>query len=361
MSWFKRNLFFLIGSVVALGLLGASGFYLYSKLKLNNDNLEKLNVAYKELDRLTTNNLGVINTSTGKTDNIKLAKEQQQQLLALIEKVREHFKPIPPIPNSPNVTSEIFVNALSQTIDQLQKSAAAAKVALPPKYNFSFEAELPQFRFAPGSLGPLAAQLGEVKAICDVLFEARVNRLDPLRRVRVADFDREGQSDYLDEAPVTNDLAVLIPYEVTFYCFSSELGGVLSGFASAPYGFIVKTVSLEPAASTTISPETGGSAPAAYVAPAYVPQAPPPSSGGDDNFVEIFTRNYGRPPTPQEIAQNSRATSRSAPRPVFRPAPPPPTAATVPVAPKTGSRVAPNEKQLKVTVTLDIVKLLPRK
>src|SRR5208283_5416260 len=105
MSWFKRNLFFLIGGVVALGLLGASGFYLYSKLKLNDDNRVKLNKEYKELDRLSTLNLGMINTPTGKTDNIKIAKEQQRQLLAMIEKAREHFKPIPPIPNSPNVSS----------------------------------------------------------------------------------------------------------------------------------------------------------------------------------------------------------------------------------------------------------------
>ena len=74
-------------------------------------------------------------------------------------------------------------------------------------------------------------QLGEVKGICEVLFEAKVNSLDNLRRERVSADDSKGpQTDYLGEKSVTNELAVLTPYEVTFRCFSSELAAVLAGF-----------------------------------------------------------------------------------------------------------------------------------
>ena len=36
MSWIKRNLFFVIGSVVALALMGLAGWFLYTKWNLNN-------------------------------------------------------------------------------------------------------------------------------------------------------------------------------------------------------------------------------------------------------------------------------------------------------------------------------------
>ena len=76
-------------------------------------------------------------------------------------------------------------------------------------------------------------QLAEVKAICTVLFQAKINSLDNIRRERVSEDDLKGpQTDYLPEKSVTNELAVLSPYEVTFRCFSSELAAVLAGFAS---------------------------------------------------------------------------------------------------------------------------------
>ena len=35
MGWIKRNLFFVIGGVLALGLLGAAGFYDYASWRRN--------------------------------------------------------------------------------------------------------------------------------------------------------------------------------------------------------------------------------------------------------------------------------------------------------------------------------------
>lgn len=37
MDWIKRNLYFLVGSLVAVALMGLAGWYLYSKWQLNND------------------------------------------------------------------------------------------------------------------------------------------------------------------------------------------------------------------------------------------------------------------------------------------------------------------------------------
>ena len=54
-------------------------------------------------------------------------------------------------------------------------------------------------KFAPGSLGALAQQLGEVKALCEILFAAKINSLDGIRRVPVSPDDAGGtQADYLE-------------------------------------------------------------------------------------------------------------------------------------------------------------------
>lgn len=364
MSWFKRNLYFLIGCVVALALLVVSGLYFYSRLKLNEGNLAKLNAGYAELKRLSDLNPGIgdINTPAGKTDNIQIAKEQQQQLQAMIRKAQPHFARIPAIPDSGRITDEELRHALDQTIDQLQKEAAAASVNIPAKYNFTFEAEKTLVRFAPGSLQPLATQLGEIKAICGVLFRAKVNRLGSpaLQRVRVSDDDLNGPgSDYLSEQSVTNDLAVLTPYKVTFQCFSTELAGVLAGFASAPYEIAVKNISVRPASSTGTTLAPAFEQP---FVPRYVP--PTPSSAGiDEEFIRVFISNYGRPPTAKEIAENNRQVSivRTPP-----PLVPQPQAAPLPVtaAAPAGSVVPagkgglPSESKLEITMTLYVVKLL---
>jgi hypothetical protein len=96
-------------------------------------------------------------------------------------------------------------------------------------------------KFSPAAWEPLAAQLGEVKTIAEILFAARVNSLDGIQRVRVSDDDASGpQADYFDDHSVTNNLAVLTPYQITFRSFSPEIAQVLAGFASSPHGFIVK-------------------------------------------------------------------------------------------------------------------------
>ncbi len=102
--------------------------------------------------------------------------------------------------------------------------------------------------FAPGSLEALAAQLGEVKTISEILFGAGINALDGIERVHVSPDDANGpQTDYLTDLPLTNDLAVLVPYEVTFRGFSPEVARVLKGFAASPHGFIVGAISVQPA------------------------------------------------------------------------------------------------------------------
>ena len=345
MAWIKRTLFFVIGAVVAVAMLGMAAFYNFSGWKHNADEREKLNAAYAELQRL---NQQSPHPGAGKVDNIKLAREQQKEIRAFITKAASHFEPIPAIPAGKNVSGEAYASALRLTIDQLQNAAEKSSVGLPPKYNFSFEAQRQLVRYAPNSLDALARQLGEVKVICDILNQAKINSLDSIQRERVSTDDDSGpQSDYLNLPSTTNALAVLTPYEITFRCFSAELGEVLAGFAASPYGLLVKSLNVEPApagmATDPFAP------PPTTAAPVYAPPAPvrPYIRPGEaeESAGKAFAERYGAPPG----GRYPRAAT------------PPPVYYAAPAAAKTGLQTMLNERQLRITLIVDVIKLLPSK
>jgi len=318
MGWIKRNLFFVIGGGVALALLGAAGFYIYQGWSRNSEAAGKLGEIYDTLQNLAKENPAPGND---KINNTQIAKEQERQVHDWIKQARGCFQPVPSIPPGGSVTSEAYAAALRRTIDQLQHEADSASVTLPPKYDFSFTAQRPLVKFAAGSLDPLAAQLGEVKAISEILFAARINALDSFQRVRVSDDDANGpQSDYLDEHSQTNALAVLTPYVVTFRCFSPELARVLAGLATSSNAFIVKSLNVQPAGAAAGGPgdQTAG-------APG-MPGLPPPGRYGE--FM---------------------------PTPAAAPAPTP-----QPVAGRGGLPVVLKEQLLRITLEVELVKLLPK-
>ncbi len=258
MAWIKRNLFFVIGGLVAVGLLGAGGFYTYKSLSQNSDMLGQLHEITDTLKNFATQTPAPGND---KVNNTEKAKEQEQQVRDWITQARKNFQSIAPVPdNGTNqVTSEAFAAALRIAIDQLQREAAAASVMLPPAYDFSFASERPLVKFAPASLAQLPTQLGEVKAIAEVIYAARVNSLDGIQRMRVSEDDTAGaQADYIDESGITNELAIFTPYVVTFRAFSPEIGRVLQGFASSDKGFIVKGLNVQPAGNTGMEGGQGG-------------------------------------------------------------------------------------------------------
>jgi len=361
MSWLKRNLYFVIGSVVALALMGLAGWFLYSKWTLNNDNLVKLNADYEELKSL---NSKIPHPGAGQVNNIKLAQEQRDQVREFIKKTRVHFEPIPHIPDMPKVTDHDFSVALSRTIEQLQRDATNASVALPPNYSFSFEAQKSRINFAANSLGRLSVQLGEVKTLCDILFQAKINSLDNLRRERVSPDDATGpQTDYLTEKSVTNELAVLTPYELTIRCFSSELASVLEGIGGSPYGLVVKTVNVE-AAPAPPPPDTSvvSVAPTMQYQQQYVQQ--PSNAAAEEaaqraNAAAAFARRYGVRGGASENLGGIQLREGPAPPPAF--APPMLAQPTGPAPGKGGLPTVLDERQLKITLNLLVVKLLPPK
>ncbi|MGC3959311.1 MAG: Amuc_1100 family pilus-like protein [Verrucomicrobiota bacterium] len=360
MDWIKRNLIFVIGGVVTLLLMGLAGWYCYSGWTNNAQQKDEIAKAYEELNTLYS-----AKPSPGdgrKVDNIKLAKEQQKEAEEFLQALGRYLQEIPAIPALSNVSGPRFSAALQETITQLQREATNSSVIIPPGYKFSFGKQATLVTFAPGSLDPLAVQLGEVRAICDVLNQAKVNSLDGIRRERVPGNpdDLSGTAaDYLDLASTTNELAVISPYEITFHCFTPELAAVLAGFAQSPYGLMVKAINVEPAMAMVADAAAAPVYAAPVAAPAYVPPAyagqRPPGRPGREEGGGIPSRYagaggaspYGTPspygnPNPYGVAQ---------------PAGQPVAYATAPA--KSGLQTFLKEKQLKVTLLLHVIKLLP--
>jgi len=244
MGWIKRNLWFTILGVIALVGLVAAVYYNFEGWRDNSKALADVTDKYQALGQAYDA------TPSPSETNIESAALQEQQLTNWIGKAREHFIPIPPIPNPPNgvVTTEAFAGSLRKTIHDLQLAAVDANVDLPADYSFSFGAERNLVTFSPGSLDALASHLGDIKAICDIMFDAKVNGIDSIQREVVSDNDAAGpQSDYLAQKTQTVDMATKTPYAVTFRCFSGDLGNVLTKFALSDHGFIVTGINVMPA------------------------------------------------------------------------------------------------------------------
>ena len=320
MGWIKRNLFFVVGGAVALGLLGAGGFYIYKGWSRNAEASDKLNEIYGTLKSLQLQKPAPGND---KIDNRKIAQEQEQQLSAWINGAGVFFQPVPAVPEG-DVTSKTYATALGSTIYQLQQEAKADNVTLPPQYFFSFDAQNNKLTISPASLGPLSVQLGEVKAIAETIFSARVNDLDSIQRERVSEEDLAGpQGDYIDKRSDTNNLAIITPYVVTFRCFTPELARVVSAFAGSSNAFVIKTINVQPATAATAA---AGDATAGMMPGAYPPGMMPGRYPGQ----------FGYPPG-------------QAPAP-----------ATPLVVGKGGLQTVLKEQLLRISMEVDLVKLLPK-
>jgi hypothetical protein len=231
---------------------------------------------------------------------------------------------------------------------------------LPPdNYNFSFTSQKSKISFAAGSLNRLSIQLGEVKAIAGILFDSKINALDNLRRERVSQDDSFGlQTDYLSEKTETNALAVMTPYEITFRTFSPELAGVLAGLASSPNGFLIKTINVE-LAPAVATPEPSMQVPMTT----YMVQQPNPQEDmisrqqQEQASRAAFASRYGLGGGGQNLGGIALRgiNSQPAPQPVYTG----PAAGTP--ANRGGLPTVLDEKLLKITLNLYIVKPLPTK
>ncbi len=250
MSWLKKNLYLVIGGVVALGLLGFGGYFLYAKIAQENEVTDSLKTQTEQMEAVSKKEP---QPGNAKVNNIEMAKNQEQELQAFLSRARKTFVSVP---SPANLDSGQFKILLETTVDQLRRAAGSAGVKLPSDYVFTFVAEKPLMTVEAGSVQPLTQSLLTIQEVCQVLFSARVLALDGIRRIAITAQDTPsptpGQSDYWNRKPETNDLAIITPYEFTFHCFTAELASVMQGLATNRYCFIVRNMMVDTGTSTVL-------------------------------------------------------------------------------------------------------------
>jgi hypothetical protein len=235
MVWIKRNLYFVLSAAVGVILMGVAGYFLYSGMNENASSSEALKQAIADLENYQSK------APYPSDENIAEAKKQQQEVKNFLEEIRKSFAPIP----IPEKTDEKgFKTLLDKSIAQLQGKAASSGVGLPLQYAFSFSAITTKLTFPVQNIEPWTVQLQEIKSLCGVLFQARINYLEGIRRVPIGG-DEQGGPDYLAAASVTNETCVRTPYEITFRAFSGEIAAVLDGLERSTNCFSVKNIDIQ--------------------------------------------------------------------------------------------------------------------
>jgi hypothetical protein len=296
MPWVKRNLGLVIGGVVALALLVVAVFYLFQKRgedQLVTGELDTATARYQEL----LNRPVHPGDDQGRVNNIELAKDEVQRLKRFLDQVREKFG----VSNVPtNISNREFRALLDNTINDLQKTAETLGITLPQKdYWFTFAPQKTAVEFK--SIDMLTHQLLDVKELCEILYEAKVQDLKGIRRVPASSEDNNAQDFLTDKKATTNEVAIVTPYELKFQGFSGELARVMERLLQAKRCFVIRSVAVDRAPDDTRMAE-GAVTPMPYsgmdryrrMAPVVVPPPQAPRRPGnvllDENKLLIEMR-----------------------------------------------------------------------
>lgn len=241
MPWIKRNLLFVVGLAVAVALLGFGVFYLLSSKGRADEAATQLDQKNGEFDQL-------LNADPYPSEeNIKAARQEQARVQKFIESARPQFASAA-VPS--DLDNAAFKNLLEGAIGAMTRDAERSGVKLPgEKYSFTFDEQRTQLQIGGKLLTPLAAQLGDIRSICRILFDAKVHNLLSLKRFPVGGTNETVSIDRHHARKITTNSvtgASVHHYEVTFQSFSPELARVLSGFVGASEAIVVKSINVEP-------------------------------------------------------------------------------------------------------------------
>jgi hypothetical protein len=318
MLWIKRNLLLAIGGLLAVLLLAFGVFYFITNRQKNKQIEAQLEENKSTLTRL------ISQAPFPNPTNITRAKEELLRVREAITNARAFFQPVPFEP----VTDQAFKAVLDNTVYDLHQKAEDASVVLPsPSYAFTFEHQKRQLQFPPEAFPALPQQLAEIKTLCEMLFQAKINKLITFRRSRLYAEEPLSQVDHHEFKPEVDEAMGMAsnPYEVVFHAFSTELATALGAFAKSTNGVVVKSLAVEVATLTADpnQPMQGFT------------QAPP-----------VVNPALTQP-------QPVRPGTQPAPAPAARPFPR--GQAVAPKAPE-GIKTVLNEKLLKITMVLEVMR-----
>jgi len=323
MEWVKKNFGFVISLAVAVVLVGVGMWYLLGT-KSEADGVEaELQAKNEQLDGL------IQRPVFPDAANIKLAQDEEARVVTFIKEARKNFTEVS---KPEGLDTAGFKSHLEATITELTREADRAGVKLPDKgtsatYGFTFDEQRKQLQLPANTLVPLAVQLGDLQTLCHILFEAKVPSLVSIKRAPAGSTETGGTGQLLTKKISTNSVlgAVTYPYEVVIQGFSQELASVLTGLVESPDSLIVKSLNVERGNLET----TSRSALVGMTAPGANPY------GMDPGLGRRF--GLGGRYNPQQAVPQ--------------------------VAPATANRpgeVVLEEKPLRVTLGIELVKVLPQ-
>ena len=173
--------------------------------------------------------------------------------------------------------NDTFRDFMQSTVFGLQRRCKAQRIRLPKiddeskDFRFSFSKVWNKYEFEPLEREVMSYQLAEIEVLCDALFTANIHEIYNLKRLKVVrktddlGVDMEDALEYLQESEFSlNDVmkfatgsnpdgtqrdglvagARVMPYEVTFRGFSSELSKVLEELYKSQVFFVVKNIAV---------------------------------------------------------------------------------------------------------------------
>lgn len=259
MTWIKRNILFVITALVGVLLTGWAGYSLMGAMTEDKQAQDDFTSVMNELT--TLRNMNPYPTPV----NIETAKAEAAQMRGVLADFHKVYAPFPAVPA---MDEKGFAAELSRRIANWTTDAKTTAVTIPEGYAFSFSGLVGKLSFASNCIPAYLEQFNEMDGILETLFRAHVNELESIQRVPVYPCDAGG-TDFLQTTWVTNQMGVLAPYQVSFLCFSRDLGQVMEGLINSTNCYVVKSVTV---ASTKAQGQAGGGGPVPGVGP--VPYAP---------------------------------------------------------------------------------------
>jgi hypothetical protein len=243
MAWIKRNLFLAMAALAALILLGGAGYYLYNSWSDDNAASEELKQAQAELETLQAKKI-----TAAMIEDAKTQKEEIKRVLDKFSKV------VPPAPLLPKVDERTFKSILDKTLLDMQNAAANNGVLLlKTDYAFSFSSLTSRLNFPTNTMEIWMAQLYDIKNICEIAFNAKVNGLESIRRSPASDEEiASNGGELLACGMITNDAIIHVPYELVVRAYSRETADLINGLLLSTNCYLIKNIDIGPSSGALV-------------------------------------------------------------------------------------------------------------
>jgi len=133
MPWIKKNLGLVLIGVVALGLLGVAGYFLWDNMQKAGESAAKLQEQTDLLNQLAERKP---HPGTDKLNNIEAAKQDVTRVTNFLSELKSKHFSIIQVSNT--VDPSTYKSKLENTIGNLERAAKNVSVSLPPQFNFGF-------------------------------------------------------------------------------------------------------------------------------------------------------------------------------------------------------------------------------